>query len=57
MVSKSEFQVNTEITTAKSEPAVAALKDGGFVSVWSSENQDGSGIGVYGQRFDQNGIQ
>ena len=50
-----EFQVNTDPAAGKREPAVAGLKNGGFVSVWSSANQDSSGLGVYGQRFDNNG--
>jgi serralysin len=36
-------------------PSVAALKDGGFVVVWDSIGQDGSGIGLYGQRYDAAG--
>ena len=38
----------------KSTPDLAALKDGGFVVVWASE-QDGWGRGTYVQRFDSNG--
>ncbi len=36
-------------------PAVAALGDDGFVVVWESAGQDGSGLGVYAQRFDKAG--
>ena len=32
--------------------AVAAMPDGGYVTTWTSENQDGDGKGVYAQRFD-----
>ncbi len=49
-----EFQVNTTETGAQDEPAVAAL-DSGFVVVWSSAGQDGSGSGVFAQRFDTSG--
>ncbi len=35
---------------------MAALPDGGFVISWSSENQDGSGCGIYGQRFNAVGM-
>jgi len=35
--------------------AVAALPDGGYVTTWTSENQDGGGKGVYGQRFSASG--
>jgi hypothetical protein len=30
---------------------VAGLSNGGFVAVWRSLDQDGSGYGIYGQRF------
>lgn len=43
--------VNTDTTNFKSEPDVAGLAGGRWVVVWSSRNQDGSGYGVYGQRF------
>jgi hypothetical protein len=35
----------------QSQPAVAAIAEGGFVVVWASDGQDGSGLGIYGQRF------
>jgi len=50
-----EFQVNTWTTGDQQYPSVAALSDGEFVVVWESVGQDGSGYGVYGQRFDKNG--
>jgi Ca2+-binding RTX toxin-like protein len=51
----SEIRVNTFTTYEQSEPAVAALSDGGFVVVWQSMLQDTSYWGIYGQRFDGNG--
>lgn len=48
-----EFHVNVGTTDTGVTPAVGALKDGGFVVTWSSWGPDGSGLGVYGQRFDQ----
>lgn len=44
-------------STAKSQTAarVAADPTGGFLVVWQSEDQDGSGWGVFGQRFDAEG--
>jgi hypothetical protein len=39
----------------QTQPAVAALADGGFVVVWQSMLQDGSYWGIYGQRFAANG--
>ena len=56
-----EFQVNTYIEGGQLRPSVAALNDGGFVVTWESGNavldstQDGSGSGVYGQRYDASG--
>ena len=51
-----EFQVNTYATNSQQYSAVTALSDGGFVVTWLSYGQDGSGSGVYGQRFDDSGI-
>jgi Ca2+-binding RTX toxin-like protein/subtilisin-like proprotein convertase family protein len=50
-VSGNEFRVNTTTNDSQESPSVAALTDGGFVITWMSVNQDGSGWGVYGQRF------
>jgi hypothetical protein len=47
-----EFHVNTWTRDAQSGPSIASLPNGGFVVVWESYGQDGSGYGVYGQRFD-----
>ena len=47
-----EFLVNTTTADHQQHPsAAAALADGGFVVTWQSDGQDGSGDGVYGQRF------
>jgi len=53
-----EFQVNAYVTGAQREPAVASDASGGFVVTWQSLNygtQDGSGFGVFGQRYDASG--
>ena len=50
-----EFQVNTTTPGGQIAPAVAALSDGGFVVTWTSDTQDGSGFGVYGQRYSSTG--
>ena len=34
---------------------MTALSDGGFVVTWTSDGQDGSGYGVYGQRYSSTG--
>ena len=51
-----EQQVNSFITGAQELPAMATLSTGGYVIVWESDNQDGGGEGVFGQRFDGNGV-
>jgi hypothetical protein len=51
----SEFQVNTWTTGQQDSPSITTLSNGGFVVVWQSYGQDGSGYGVYGERFDSNG--
>lgn len=48
-----EMQVNTTTSGPQVQPTLAALDDGGFEVAWSSA--DGSGTGVYSQRFDLDG--
>lgn len=52
----SEFQVNTYTEHVQRDPAVAMDGTGRFVVVWESYGQDGSGFGVFGQRFSPAGI-
>ncbi|GAB1459274.1 hypothetical protein MASR2M50_10480 [Thauera sp.] len=52
---RGEFRVNTATSGAQYEPAVAMLEGGGFVVTWRSDNQDGSGAGVYAQRYAADG--
>ncbi|MBX3641429.1 MAG: hypothetical protein KF888_13210 [Nitrosomonas sp.] len=52
-----EFLVNTTTASHQMAPSIAALAHGGFVVTWNSYNQDGSGYGVYAQRYDANGIE
>ncbi len=56
-----EMLVNTttagsQQTFPQSRQAVATDAAGDFVTVWSSLNQDGSGWGVYGQRYNAVGV-
>jgi len=46
-----EFRVNTFTTGSQDQPRVAAGGAGEFMVVWTSEAQDGSGPGVFGQRY------
>jgi hypothetical protein len=51
-----EFLVNTHTSAYQTNPAVATDADGDFVIVWQSQGQDGSGYGVYAQRFNAAGV-
>jgi len=51
----SEFKVNTYTTGYQSWSSVTALSDGGFFVAWASGDQDGSGAGIYAQRYSANG--
>ncbi len=54
-ISNNEKQVNTYTTSYQREPAIASSKTSGdYIIVWTSNLQDGSGEGVYAQRFDKN---
>ena len=50
-----EFQVNTYTSSSQSSPSVTALSDGGWLVTWTSSGQDGSGSGVYAQRYAADG--
>ncbi|GAB4419154.1 MAG: hypothetical protein Fur0044_15430 [Anaerolineae bacterium] len=51
----SEFRVNTTTANGQIFPSVAMDSDGDFVVVWQSFEQDGSGYGVYVQRYNAAG--
>ncbi len=51
-----EFQINTTTAGDQSDPSITTLADGGFVVTWTSVGQDGSGAGIYSQRFDAEGV-
>jgi len=51
----SEFKVNTFTTNRQRAPAIALDADGDFVVAWHSA-QDGSGYGVYAQRYNASGV-
>ncbi|GHC45088.1 calcium-binding protein [Neogemmobacter tilapiae] len=53
-----DFLMNSRTSGAQNEPMVAALKDGGFVSVWidwATSAEDGDGHTIRGQVFNANG--
>ena len=46
-----EFQVNTYTIDRQYQPAVSSLNNGGFIIAWQSRDQNGSGLGVFAQRY------
>src|SRR5262249_37535077 len=50
-----ETLINTTTAGDQEHPAIVALSGGGYVVTWQSEGQDGSGWGIYGQRYDASG--
>ncbi len=54
--SGTEFQVNTNTSGNQQSPSIASHHDGGFIVTWQSEGQDGNSTGIFGQRFDVNGV-
>jgi hypothetical protein len=50
-----EFRVNTTTTNGQYQPKITGLSDGGFVVTWMDDSNDGSGRGIYGQRYDAQG--
>jgi hypothetical protein len=51
-----EFQVNTYTLDNQFSARVAIDSSGNFVIVWESKFQDGSGYGIYGQRYNSAGV-
>ncbi|MGH7898352.1 MAG: hypothetical protein ACREQQ_10395, partial [Candidatus Binatia bacterium] len=51
----SEFPVNSYTSGAQRRSSVSSHAAGGFVVAWNSDGQDGSGYGVFAQRFDSSG--
>jgi hypothetical protein len=47
----SEFQVNTYTTDNQQGPFIATDAEGDYICCWTSTGQDGSGDGVYAQRY------
>jgi carbonic anhydrase/acetyltransferase-like protein (isoleucine patch superfamily) len=50
-----EFRVNTNTAGAQEDPSVAIGPNGSFFVAWTSADQDGSGTGIFGQRYDRAG--
>jgi hypothetical protein len=50
-----QFRVNSYTTGHQWRPAISVDPQGTFAVVWGSSDQDGSSIGVFGQRYDASG--
>ncbi len=50
-----EFRINTTTQNDQSAPVVAMNSQGEFVAIWVSQLQDGSGPGIFGQRYSSAG--
>jgi S-layer family protein len=50
-----EVQIDSWSADSEHRPQVAVEPDGDFVVVWESRGQDGSGLGLFGRRFDAAG--
>ena len=50
-----EFREYLYTRSDQTWPTIAALPDGGYLVVWESNNQDGSGFGIYGRRYNASG--
>jgi hypothetical protein len=50
-----ETRINAVTADTQDMPAVAMDASGNFVVAWRSNNQDGSGTGIYAQRYDASG--
>ncbi len=51
-----EERVNTTTAGNQTDPSAAMDADGDYVVVWTSDNQDGNGKGIYAQRYDETGV-
>jgi hypothetical protein len=51
-----EFRVNTTTKGDQTYPSVAMDSVGDAIIVWQSQNQDGSGWGIYGQLYNASGV-
>lgn len=51
-----ETQINTYTQNNQDSSSISSLIDGGYIITWKSDGQDGSGYGIYAQRYDKNGV-
>lgn len=51
-----EFKVNTATVNFQQNPAIAMDAGGDFIVAWTGNGQDGSGTGIFAQRYDAAGL-
>jgi hypothetical protein len=51
-----EFRVNSYTTGHQRYPSVGGTNNGEFLVAWQSDGQDGSGLGIYAQRYSNAGV-
>ncbi|MDG3444699.1 RTX toxin, partial [Nitrospirillum amazonense] len=51
-----KIRVNSYTTGDESQPSVVATADGGYMVAWRANAEDGSGYGIYAQRYDANNV-
>ncbi len=51
-----ETRINSQTIGNQSTPSIAMDASGNYVAVWQSDLQDGSGTGIYGQRYSSHGV-
>ena len=54
-ISYQEIKANSYTNNSQQQPSVAALSDGGWISTWESNGQDGWDNGIYAQRYSGDG--
>jgi Ca2+-binding RTX toxin-like protein len=54
-MSAADIGVNTFAAGRQYEPSIAGLADGGWIATWTSHLQDGSGFGVFQQKYNAAG--
>ncbi len=55
LVAGVEQRVNTTTASSQQDSTITSLENGGYVISWTSDGQDGSGLGIYAQVYDKNG--
>ncbi len=51
-----EVRINSVVTDSQQLPAIATDAEGDYVVTWQSNGQDGSGFGIFAQRYNSAGV-